>query len=238
MSTDEYVVQEFDVDDLHVEIVADTDYSPLDTREEPLSEIVTWSYDRNGIGDRGLNGQEQEAMERGGKALLARYLRTACGALCVLPLSGIDHSGQSVRVAGSWRETSPFDTAGWDSGNWGFVVVFRSRADELGIPGAKGGVKLPFTWAHDGKTVTIETIEQSAEEQARAEVEELNDVMTGNVYGYRISRTGPDGALVEEDSCWGFVGDPEANVVPEARMAAEYMPRQQSLGLVTEGVSA
>lgn len=247
MSYDEYVEREFDVDDLHVEIVADTHYS-LDmagVRDEPLSEIVTWSYDRNGIGDRGMTPQEAEAVERGGWPLLVRYLRTARHALCVLPLSGISHSGESVWVASSVNETSPWDTAGWDSGQWGFVVVFRDKAEEFGIPGTSGGMTLPYkadvplsggglTLRGNGRqTIMVTTVEQEAARQARGEVEEYNDVLTGNVYGYRILR---DGEV--EESCWGFVGDPETNVVPEARAVAESMPRQQSLGLVQEGVTA
>ncbi|MFA5186578.1 MAG: hypothetical protein WC551_08900 [Patescibacteria group bacterium] len=56
------------------------------------------------------------------------------------------------------------------------------------------------------------------EAQLKACVKLLDDYLTGNVYGYVIE----DHEGNELDSCWGYFGDPEGNVIPEATVSAEY----------------
>lgn len=178
------------IDPLTVSILPDYDAS-ADMLSEHVSELVTWRHDRTGVGDRGLTDEEDRAMQDGGYRLLVRYLRMAHKALCVLPVSGIDHSGQSVWVASRPGETSPFDSAGWDSGQWGFVWVSAAAAETAGID------------PKDAETV------------ARAEVAEYNDLLTGNVYGYTVERRGET-----LGSVWGYVGDLNASGIREDARAA------------------
>ena len=209
----EYTIKEFRDGQFRVRVEPDIYYEPADTREEPLSSIVTWRHDDTGIGDRGMTAGEQEAYENGGWEGLVKHVKRHAGALVVMPLSGISHSGESVWIASSPGEHSPFDPGGWDSGQWGFVMVTRLRAEEFGIPGTPDGLKLPYT---DENGVTVETLEQEAERQARGEVEEYNDALTGNVFSYVIEKLETwakrDSDETREewetvDSCSGFVGD-------------------------------
>jgi hypothetical protein len=59
---------------------------------------------------------------------------------------------------------------------------------------------------------------EAAERAAECLVNEWNDYLSGNVYGYRVKDS--DGDTV--DSCWGYTGDPDASgVVTEGRASAE-----------------
>lgn len=66
-----------------------------------------------------------------------------------------------------------------------------------------------------------------AERAARGLVDGWNDVMAGNVYGYRIESASPD--LTDEnryeDSCWGFIGDYEKGALKEARALVDHMTK-------------
>jgi hypothetical protein len=48
--------------------------------------------------------------------------------------------------------------------------------------------------------------EESRSNAAQAMIQEWNDVLSGNVYGYRIMRNDE-----ELDACWGFIGDHETS---------------------------
>lgn len=97
--------------------------------------------------------------------------------------------------------TSPFSCP-WDSGQVGWVWATRTTAMEL--------------WGiMDGNQEAIEKILIST-------VNLLNDYLTGNVYGYVVEDA--EGNVLE--SCWGFYGNPDENVIPEAKSAAEYCVEQ------------
>lgn len=64
---------------------------------------------------------------------------------------------------------------GWDSGNCGFVLVSRSDTNKR----------------------------EQARVWAEGYIEHLNDLMSGNVWGYIVEDEDGD----EVGSCWGFVGD-------------------------------
>jgi len=83
---------------------------------------------------------------------------------------------------------APFDAGGWDTSHCGAVLVSKKEwADE--------------TKAHDA---------------AQSIVNEWNDYLSGNVYGYTI-----DGDICD-DSCWGFYGDYEKYCLLEARSSIDY----------------
>lgn len=97
-----------------------------------------------------------------------------------LPLYLYDHSGLTM-------STGPFSCP-WDSGQVGWIFVTRETV--LKEWGGKGA-----------RRITKRMVKQ-AEKCLRAEVEEYDQYLRGDVYGYVIE--GPDGEQL--DSCWGFFG--------------------------------
>jgi len=95
-----------------------------------------------------------------------------------LPLYLYDHSGLTIR-------TYPFSCP-WDSGKIGFVYVTKEEVRK----------------EYSCKLVTKE-IKEKVINLLRSEVEEYNNYLTGEVYGYRIV----DDNEEERDSCWGFFGN-------------------------------
>ena len=102
----------------------------------------------------------------------------------VLPVYLYDHSGRTV-------STTPF-SCGWDSGQAGVVYIGKREFAASGIYGVKK------SWPSLKRN-------ELAEKYLKSMVKELDDHMTGNIWGYTI--TDSDDEFV--DSCWGFVGDPE-----------------------------
>lgn len=92
-----------------------------------------------------------------------------------LPVGMIDHSGISLYVGSS---SHPMDFGGWDSGQVGFIYATPESMRLIGTPA------------------------EEVEKVLAAEVEQWDQYVTGDVYGYVID--GPDGE--HRDSCWGFYG--------------------------------
>ena len=113
---------------------------------------------------------------------LRRYL-TFTGAKCVLPLYLYDHSGISMSVGHAGD--NPFDSAGWDSTNVGFIYATEERIEACCGAGDEYRTE---AW--------LETA-------LRGEVSEYNSWLTGEVYGYVVETAAGE----HLDSCWGFVGD-------------------------------
>ena len=91
-----------------------------------------------------------------------------------------DHGGQSV-------STSPFSCS-WDSGLFGIIAVDIDR------------IRKEQGW----KNITKER-RKVVESWLKAEVEQYDQYLTGDVFGYTISECeNEDNAL--NDSCWGFYG--------------------------------
>jgi hypothetical protein len=112
-----------------------------------------------------------------------------------LPVYMYDHSGQTIR-------TYPFECP-WDSGQIGMIWMTAAQIRE---------------------TFAVKRITKAVREKARtsmiAEIQTLDDYLTGNVYGVIIESV--DGDDVEEvDSCWGFYGHDYATE-EAARMLAEH----------------
>ena len=81
-----------------------------------------------GIVGMGRIGYAMAKRCRGGWDMLVRYLKLKEGAVAVLPLTLIDHSGLSIRVGrGAWAE----DPGGWDSGTVG--AIYLTQRNEIGI---------------------------------------------------------------------------------------------------------
>ena len=149
----------------------------------------------------------------------------------VLPVSLLDHSGLHIWV-GSGSHWS--DSAGWDSGQVGFIYASIEKAREnwclyKSHPKCGWDFKIPYKKYTKAKidsigrvitpvslTDTVVTLREATEHLLGLEIEDFDNALTGSVYGYVVKSE--DG---EEDSCWGFVGDIDY-VKQEAYEHAEY----------------
>jgi len=115
-----------------------------------------------------------------------------------LPLYLYDHSGITMNTTGF--------SCPWDSGQVGYIFV---RYEDI---------KKNFSVKRITKKLINEVLKQ-----LKAEVEEYDNYLTGNIYGYVIEK---DGEHV--DSCWGFYGDPEKNALGEAKSVIDHYHEQKN----------
>lgn len=118
----------------------------------------------------------------------------------VIPVSAYEHGGITISASGR--------RAGWDSFDseqLGFV--YASHED----------IKKEF----NVKRLTKKVLER-AEKILRAEVEEYDSYLTGQVYGFIIEDENGE----QLDSCWGFVGDYKY-CLEDARRSADYYVEQK-----------
>ena len=120
-------------------------------------------------------------------------------ACVILPLYLYDHSGITMK-------TSPFG-CNWDSGQVGWIVVSKEQVRK----------------EYNVKRINKELIEKVTK-VLEGEVETYDQYLTGDVYGYRISKvTECDFGhehKEEVDSCWGFYGEESAQ--EEGERTLEY----------------
>lgn len=165
-----------------------------------LTEMVC-HHSRYTLGDRTPEGDEEEALNRGGWPLLARYLRMCKGALAVAPLGLYDHSGISMYV-GTTRDP-------WDSGPVGFAFITKERWNLLqgeGVdPFKLTEVETPLGHfdSDQRKWIPGKEMKPLIDVCIEEEVKEYSSFIEGQVYGYEVLDEN-DETL---DSCWGFVGD-------------------------------
>ncbi len=110
-----------------------------------------------------------------------------------LPVFMYDHSGITINTTGF--------SCRWDSGQVGIVYMTKAQAVE--------------NW---GKKIVTAKVREAAIKCLKAEIEELDNYLTGQVYGYRVYD--PEGEEVE--SCWGFFGDSDY-CLSEGVSVAEYL---------------
>jgi hypothetical protein len=120
-------------------------------------------------------------------------------ACVILPLYLYDHSGITMK-------TSPFG-CNWDSGQVGWIVVSKEQVRK----------------EYNVKRINKELIEKVTN-ILEGEVETYDQYLTGDIYGYRISKvTECDFGhehKEEVDSCWGFYGEDEC--MTEAEGIVDY----------------
>ena len=141
---------------LRISIYADEDAGDPRKEWDNAAVLVCW-HRRYTLGDRQPTDQEKAAIRRGGFDLLSRYLRRTIGAVAVLPLGLLDHSGITMYVGGGPHWT---DTAGWDSGTVGFAYITKTVVEKEGIPEPEACI--------------------------RGEVAEYDQYLMGDVWGYVI----------------------------------------------------
>lgn len=168
---------------LTVKIIHEID--PQNPREWDQMGILAGFHRRYDIGDNDpaalLDGGHLDPKHYDGWDEMEADLRRR-GALCILPLYLYDHSETSLSTRSFVGRAHH---ASWDSGRVGFIFTTRKRMQE-------------FLGKNRLTTKTRKHVEKILE----AEVEEYDQYMTGDVYGYVIE----DGQGNEVDSCWGFYG--------------------------------
>ena len=124
-----------------------------------------------------------------------------------LPLYLFDHSG--ITMSTKSERFSACDPQGWDWGMLGYIYVTKEDVrKEYGV-----------------KRVTRKILDEVAK-LLLAEVEEYDHYLTGNVYGYEITRREQQAGKVL-DSCWGFFGNPGDYVISEAKSIIDHLETER-----------
>lgn len=114
----------------------------------------------------------------------------------ILPLALLDHSGLHM-----WVGSGPHacDCGGWDSGQVGWIYCSLGKAQEEWTSAPKDHRWNAKVHWSGGEVITLR---EAIERNLKAEVEEYDMFLTGDVWGYVIEDE--DGNHME--SCWGFYG--------------------------------
>jgi len=121
-----------------------------------------------------------------------------------LPLYLYDHSG--ITMSTNSERFRACDPQGWDWGMLGYIYVTKEAVrKEYGV-----------------KRVTRKILDKVAKLLV-AEVEEYDHYLTGNVYGYEITKDGKAQAGDVLESCWGFFGYSEDYVIAAAKAVIDQL---------------
>ena len=131
------------------------------------------------------------------------FLKSLPKGTIVRGLSMLDHSGLHIYLGHGEHWT---DSGGWDSGPIGFIYATPEAIRK----------------EYSVKRITDAT-KKRVEACMKDEVEEYDQYLRGDVYGYEIEDE--NGAFV--DSCWGFFGYDYC--VASAKEAAEYAAKNSSV---------
>ncbi len=118
-----------------------------------------------------------------------------------LPLYLFDHSG--ITMSTRSEKFRACDPQGWDWGMLGYIYV------------TKENVRKEYSVNRVSRKVLDKVIKL-----LQSEVAEYAHFLTGNIYGYEITKAEKDEepqASEVIDSCWGFFGYPEDYMIPEAK---------------------
>ena len=131
---------------------------------------------------------------------MATHLTQMHEAAVILPLFLYDHSGLTL-------QTSPFSFP-WDSGQIGFIYLDRATL---------------FKEAPGQPKILTKAAKAWATRCLLAEVEEYDQYLTGDVWGYVIE----DSDSREVESCWGFYGEDYCKTEGEEAMI-RWMTRKEA----------
>lgn len=188
------ILDEITTDKGTFRVSLEQDDDPLHPREDyDQAATMVLAHRRYNLPHEGDTDRIDDAFDRGGYRLAARYLTATKQAAAVLPVWGYDH-GQLTLKAG--ERDYPFDDR-WDSGLAGLIYITPEAAREA-----------------FGENYTAEQLDSLL----TAEVAEYDQYLTGDVWGYVIEKLIPEcehcGCEQRcehcgwelEDSCWGFYG--------------------------------
>lgn len=117
--------------------------------------------------------------------------------LILIPLYMYDHSGIGLSTS---NVQYPFNCP-WDSGQLGWVYVTKQKLRNW------------YSWKYITKKRG-----QKAIDLLINEVTLYDNYLRGNVHGYNVEDS--KGNLI--DSCWGFYGDIEVDLLPQARLEVSH----------------
>src|SRR5208283_4115616 len=120
-----------------------------------------------------------------------------------LPLYLYDHSG--ITISTKSERFRACDPQGWDWGMLGYIYV------------TKENVRKEYSVNRVSRKIFEKVVKLLL-----AEVDEYDHYLTGNVYGYEITKgERQEGQVI--NSCWGFFGYPEDYVIMEAKRSIDHM---------------
>jgi len=180
------------------------DEEPLNPREcmDPLGKMVCM-HKRYSLGDK----HDLKSSDFIGWDGIHEHLEKELDAVVILPLYLYDHSGITM-------STNPFSCP-WDSGQVGFIYVIDEQCKKEGF--------------HKVKSFALER--EQVEKILRSEVEEYDQYLRGDVWGYVIT----DDRGVQRDACWGIYGEDEARKTGEE--ALKVLEQQAAILLTARGVA-
>jgi hypothetical protein len=149
------------------------DEDPQNPRENDNADTMVCFHGRYNLGDK----HNYRSSDFSGWDAIEKQIIEDHNPVAIFPLYMLDHSGLTL-------STSAFSCP-WDSGQIGFVFISREVALK----------------ENHSKRVTNK-IKEWAERYIKASVEEYDQYLRGDVYGYVIK----DEEGNQEDSCWGFFG--------------------------------
>jgi hypothetical protein len=174
-----------------------TDEEPASPAEwDNLGELVAFDplWREYRFAERNTTSEEDEALERGGFKMLARYLRMTQG-ITAVPFRYADHGSNGARI---YPERTDTESAA------GFIYTTDARVDEL------AGTDAQY---HEREWIL---------NALHAELQTWNDYVEGNVVGYVVRS--PDGRVLDSVwGFYPEEGnDVYSEVRDEARASAEY----------------
>jgi hypothetical protein len=122
-----------------------------------------------------------------------------------LPLYLYDHSG--ITISTRSEKFRACDPQGWDWGMLGYIYVTKDDVRK----------------EYNVKRVSRKVLDKVTK-LLQSEVEEYDHFLTGNVYGYEITK-GELQASEVINACWGIFGNPEDCMVPEAKTVIDQLHR-------------
>jgi hypothetical protein len=209
------------IDGLRVTVYYDEDGGASNPRENENIARIYGRTSRYNVGDGEPPADEQDALDRGGLRLLARYLRMSKGVVALRAVNVYDHSGVSY-------STGPIENAGrsgWDSYTAGYAYVTREAWDETG---RSDDPTAPYVTDERDDASMVRTLAglTNAEAMIEYEVREFGQWANGEVYGYVVERAHCDAADCPHDeeveSCWGFIGDSDYAMSEGKEVAASF----------------
>lgn len=202
----EFISHEERIGSIRLRIIADNDASNPRTDYDHPGTILCCDHRRYDLGDRDAHGDVARLI-RASRDYRPGWEESAgpclnftdgpdlwlavqrCRDIVALPCYLYDHSGITM-------STAPFSCP-WDSGQVGFICMGRSAILELFENSPKGRL--------------TRGLRERALQLLRAEVEEYDQFLTGDVWGYVVDRSdGTDLTDGDDHACWGLFGSAHA----------------------------
>lgn len=162
----------------------------IQPKDEPAYYIASLLWDRGALNDNQLDDYYNNDID---DTLLKKFSQY----FIWLPIYAYEHSGITISTSRSY----PYNDR-WDSGQLGFIYVDKIK------------VKKEYNW----KCLTGQRIGKIIS-YLRSEVDNYDDYLTGNVYGFTIE----DEEGNEIESCWGFIGDYDKYMIPECKSNIDHL---------------